>query len=92
MIGGYCPDQWEDTTGKKNSNGILGWKDIVSGSPFLFYFLDNEIQIIKHRDNMIPTMRSDKDWLMMFGYGLELIADKNQESKAFGWDGAFVHP
>ena len=40
---------------------------------------------------MIPTMRSDKDWLMMFGYGLELIADKNQESKAFAWDGAFVY-
>ena len=21
VIGGYCPDQWEDTRGKKNSDG-----------------------------------------------------------------------
>ena len=36
IIGGYMPDQWEDTTGMKNSKGDSGRKDIVSGSPFLF--------------------------------------------------------
>ena len=50
VIGGYCPDQWEDTTDKKTSYGSSGWKDIVSGKPFLFYWVNGQIQIIKHRD------------------------------------------
>ena len=75
VIGGYCPDQWEDTTGMKNSYGCSGWKDIVSGKPFLFYWVNDEIQIIKHRDDKIPNMRSDKVWLMLFGNGLNINAD-----------------
>jgi hypothetical protein len=51
VIGGYCPDQWEDTTGKKTSYGSLGWKNIVLGKPFLFYWVNDEIQIIKYRDD-----------------------------------------
>ena len=70
VIGGYCPDQWEDTTGKRRSNGNSGYKDIVSGKPFLFYWVNGQIQIIKHRDDQIPFMGSDKDWLMEFGMGL----------------------
>jgi hypothetical protein len=80
VIGGYCPDQWEDTTHKKNSEGELGWKDVDSGKPFLFYFLEGQIQLIKHRNDEIPFMGSDKDWLMMFGNGLYIHADKNKES------------
>ena len=75
VIGGYCPDQWEDTTFKENSEGELGWKDVVSGKPFLFYFFEGQIQLIKHRDDEIPSMRSDEDWLMMFGY--RLMINKN---------------
>ncbi len=41
VIGGYCPDQWEDTIDKKCSEGWPDHKDIVSGKPFLFYFLDD---------------------------------------------------
>ena len=80
VIGGYSPDQWEDTIDKKCSEGWPDHKDIVSGKPFLFYFLDDQIQIIKHTDHIIPFMGSNKDWLMGFGRGLEISADKNQES------------
>ncbi len=75
VIGEYCPDQWEDTRDMKSSYGWPGWKDIVSGKPFLFYWVNGQIQIIKHRDDQIPCMGSDKDYLMMFGYGLYISAD-----------------
>jgi hypothetical protein len=82
VIGGYCPDQWVDTTDKKNSLGYSSRKDIVSGKPFLFYFLDDQIEIIKHADDQIPYMGSDKDWLMLFGFGLGISAVKHIPSKA----------
>ncbi len=66
VIGGYMPDQWEDTTDKKSLYGCPGWKEIVSGKPFLFYWVNGQIQIIKHRDDYIPIMRSDEDCLMEF--------------------------
>ena len=66
VIGGYCPDQWEDTTGKKGSDGYSGYKDIVSGKPFLFYWVNGQIQIMKHTDDKIPFMGSNEDWLMVF--------------------------
>jgi hypothetical protein len=78
VIGGYCPDQWENTTGKINSGGSLNCKDITSGSPFLFYWVNDEIQIIKHRDDKIPFMESTKDWLIGFGSGLMISADQKQ--------------
>ena len=59
VIGGYCPDQWKDTTGKESSRGDSGFKDITSGLPFLFYWVDDEIEIIKHRDDAIPFMKSN---------------------------------
>ncbi len=92
VIGGYCPDQWEDTTDKKNSNGFSGFKDIVSGKPFLFYWVNGQIQIIKHTDDEIPYMRSDKDWLMNFGGGLGINADQNKESEAYAKNSYWVHP
>ncbi len=49
VIGGYMPEQWEDT----------GVKEIKSGKPFLFYWVNDEIQIIKLRDDEIPYMGSD---------------------------------
>ena len=60
VIGGYNPDQWEDTTNMKCSRGYSDWKDITSGMPFLFYFVDDQIEIIKHRIDKIPTMLSNK--------------------------------
>ncbi len=44
------PEQWEDTEDKESSEGYFG-KEILSGSPFLFYWVNGEIQIIKHRDD-----------------------------------------
>ena len=78
VIGGYCPDKLEDTTHKKVSLSVIGWKNIVSGKPFLFYFLEGQIQMIKHRDDEIPFRGSHKDWLMVFGGGLYIHADKNK--------------
>ncbi len=72
------PDQWEDTTDKKNSKDWSGRKDITSGSPFLFHWVNDEIEITKHRDNKIPFMGSDKDWLMLFGNGLYIRPDQNK--------------
>ena len=43
VIGFYCPEKWEDTSTKKNSYGWPDMKDIESGKPFLFYYVDNEI-------------------------------------------------
>ncbi len=80
VIGGYMPDQWEDTTGKKNPRGWSDFKDIWSGKPFLFYWVNDEIQIIKHRDDEIPFMKSDKDWLMGFWNGFYINADQNKQS------------
>jgi hypothetical protein len=89
VIGGYNPDQWEDTTGMENHIGWKGWKDITSGSPFLFYWVSDEIQVIKHRAG-IPTMKSDKNILMLFGLGLSIGADQN--SFAYADDYYWVYP
>jgi hypothetical protein len=59
----------------KSSKGYPGCKDIVSGKPFLFYWVNDEIEIIKHRDDEIPYMKSNKDWLMVIGNGLWIRAD-----------------
>ncbi len=80
VIGGYCPDQWEDTTGMKRSNDWPGYKDIVSRKPFLFYWINDQIQIIKHYYTKIPFMGSNKDCLMLFGYGLWISTDQNKDS------------
>ena len=48
--------------------------------------------MIKHRDDEIPDMGSDKDYLMMFGNGLYIHADKNEESQAYACFHRFVHP
>ncbi len=92
VIGAYCPDQWEDTRGMKTSYGDSGWKDIKSGSPFLFYWVNDEIQIIKHRDDKISFMCSDKGLLMVIANGLKINADKNELSEAFANNRYWVHP
>ncbi len=92
VIGGYCSDQWEDTTDKKSSWGGSGWKDITSGSPFLFYWVNDEIQIIKHKDDVIPIMQSVKDCLMGFGIGLYINADQNKHSLVMASNKLWVHP
>ncbi len=38
VIGGKCPDQLEDTTGNKSSEGVSNEKDIVTSLPFLIYW------------------------------------------------------
>ncbi len=40
VIGCYCPDKWENTKGKKDCV-LSNSKMIVSGKPFLFYFMDD---------------------------------------------------
>jgi hypothetical protein len=44
------PEQWEDTSHKLNKNGGLG-KHINFGSPYLFYWVNDEIEIIEHKNN-----------------------------------------
>jgi len=70
IIGFYCPDRWEDTGSKKDSNLSSSKRDIVSGKPFLFYCLDGKIEIIRHVDNEIPRMRSDKENMMRIDFGI----------------------
>ncbi len=82
VIGGYMPEQWEYTNGKA----------IKSGKPFLFYWVNDQIQIIKHRNDTIPVMASDKDLLMCFGYGLAITTDPNVDSLANAADRYWVHP
>ncbi len=60
------PEQWEDTTNMTSSSGN-SCKDITSGSPFLFYWVNDEIEIIKHRDDVIPYKISNGWDLMTFG-------------------------
>jgi hypothetical protein len=78
VIGGYNPDQWEDTTGKRSSKGSLNEKDIKSGKPFLFYWVNDEIEIIRHRNDTTPVMGSDEVSLLWFGNGLDFRTDKNK--------------
>ena len=92
VIGCYNPDKWEDTPDKEATYGYSDGKNIVSGKPFLFYCLDDQIEIIEHRDDKIPFMRSDKDLLMIIGGGLEINVDKNKKSAAWADEDYFVHP
>ncbi len=46
--------------------------------PFLFYFVNDQIEIIEHRDNPIPVMVSDKDKLISFEAGFWVYSDKNK--------------
>jgi hypothetical protein len=86
VIGGYNPDQWEDTDDKKSSEGFSCSKDITSGSPFLFYWVNGQIQIIKHRDDAVPFMYSDEYYLMGFGKGLEIDTRQYGISKAYAYN------
>ncbi len=54
--------------------------------------MNDKIKIIKHRDDQIPIMRSNKDWLMKFGNGLVINADQNKESEAYAYNNFWVHP
>ncbi len=92
VIGGYCPDQWEDITDKESSRSLSGWKDIVSGKPFHLYWVTDQIQIIKHRNDEIPFMASDKEWLMYFGNELKIYATNNINSQAYASHTCFVYP
>ena len=85
------PEQWEDTTGQKNEFSFSDWKEITSGFPFLFYWVRDEIQIIKHRDDRIPYMRSDKDYLIDFSMGLRINADQDKQSAAFANNNHWLH-
>ena len=76
----------------KDSEDFSGRKDIVSGKSFLFYWDNKQIEIIKHRDDKIPFMISNKDWLMVFGLGLAINVDKNEESSAWAHNSYWVHP
>ena len=86
------PEQWEDTEDMKSSSIYNDSKDITSGLPFLFYWVNDQIEIIKHRDERIPVMGSDEDCLMVFGGGLEINVDQNKESSAWALNDYWVHP
>ncbi len=54
--------------------------------------MNDQIQIIKHKDDKIPCMKSNKDWLMGFGNGLWIRADQNKQSEAGARNDLWVHP
>ena len=64
VIGCYWPEKWKDTTNMTSSDRGIGWRNVVSGKPmpFLFYYLDGKIELIKHRENKTPGMKSEKDY------------------------------
>ena len=86
------PEQWEDTEDMKSSSIYNDSKDITSGLPFLFYWVNDQIEIINYRDERIPVMGSDEDCLMIFGGGLTINVDQNKESSAWAHNGYWVHP
>ena len=65
-----------------NTNRSLGWKDIENGYPILFTFLNNKLQIMKHKTDKLPSIQSDHDYLMWFYGGLRIDADRNSLSLA----------
>ncbi len=85
------PDQWEDTTGMKDSGPQEGFKVIKSGSPFHFYWVNDEIEIIKHRDDKAPYMGFTYGFLG-FWEGLVISFDQNIESRASVYDYFWVLP
>ncbi len=94
VIGGYMPEQWEDTENMKSSSIYIDTKDITSGKPFLFYWVNDQIEIIKHRDKdkRIRVMGSDEDCPMVFGGGLTINVDQNEPSSAWAHKDYWVHP
>jgi hypothetical protein len=90
VIGFYCPDKWENTTGLKSTFNLKS-KDITSGSPFLFYCLDDQIQIMKHRDDRIPTMISGDACLMGLENGIRITPCKKY-SKASASKNFYNYP
>jgi len=66
-------------------------KNIESGLPFLFYWVNDEIEIIRHRNDRTPVMGSDEVSLLWFGNGLDFRTDKNKEM-AWADYNTWVHP
>jgi len=54
--------------------------------------LNNKVQIIKHREAKIPSMKSNKDYLMAINYGIYISADRNKKSQAFAFKDYYIHP
>ena len=52
------------------------------GKPFMFYCFDKKIEIIKHRDDCIPSIKSDKYWLMIINNEIEIDSDRMLRSNA----------
>ena len=73
VIGAYNPDRWEDTTGKKD-RVWEDYKDIVSGKAFLFYWVDDQIQILKS-DFPWQEMKSNKNYLMCIDNAFQISAN-----------------
>ncbi len=69
MIELYCPEIWENMEGMGVDESFIDDKDFTSGKPFFFYCLDNQIQIIKCRDDFDRMMTSLEGCLMGFFLG-----------------------
>ncbi len=76
MIGNFNPRKWQDTSKMQNIAGWKGYTDIKNGKPFLFCFVNNKIEIMNHKEDQIPGLRSDVDWFMDLVYGLTIYIDK----------------
>ena len=90
IIGFYCPDKFEETKFKKDSDGYPGWKDIDNGKPFIFYFQNDKFEKIEHKKEKISTMSSDRDHFLRI-YGA-LTIDSNKKAGAYAYRDYFVYP
>ena len=87
VIGLYSADKWEDT------NKIDGkYKNCVGGKPFLFYCLDNKIEMITHRDDKTPSIGSNETYLISIADKFRISNDKEKHGVAVANKNYFNFP
>ena len=57
-------------------------KECVGDKPFLFYCQDNKIEMITYKDDKIPSIGSNKTYLISTTGEFKILNDKNQRGVA----------
>ena len=92
IIGVYCPNKIEDTS-KRNDGKHPGYKKIVGGKPFLFYFYNDSIlSIIKFKDDEVPEMSSESPNMLHIEEGITINLPAEHCSQAYANSDFFIHP
>ena len=77
VIGLYCADKWENTNKMDGEQ-----KDCIGSKPFLFYCLDNKIEMITHKDDKTLSIGSNKTHLISITGEFKIYNDKDQRGVA----------